>query len=357
MEEYFPPMGTDHQILDGREARPRVVLFIVGGAILVLMLLLGGIGWWKQRTHTFTVPNETITIDYSRKASRFLREEQHLPITNAWRTMLHAGWLPRIAGGSFNEPTWILAPRWARVPEGWVEGERYGLYQLLTHLSAVAASQPVQLRERSTWSLGQRGVIARGRLQQEQAFVSFALTSHILTTSLPATRPEAALLPGYDGSLILQNSALDSALFHRLVLENQGLSAWRQDIARFAWNAPSGAVSDWLLEVRNASSSLAHLLSTSSTINRVTLLADGSASIRRHTIPTTTKTLLQSGSSTNAPLATCIDSDFHPFFHLDGMSLDHVWSRISSHHPSLLQIGELGGRLSICFVERVAVDK
>lgn len=349
-------MGTDHQILDGREARPRALLFVAGGAFLLIFALVA-CGWWKQRTHLFAVPNEAITIDYSRKAAGFLREEQRIPLTNAWRTLPRPGIFPRIIGGTIDRPTWMLAPRWARVPEGWLKGESFGLYQITENTGVSTTRYSFQLRDRAAWSLDLDHVLVRGRIRTEQEPVIFAVNSNILTTSLPAAAPTLPLIPGYDASYVTQHSQLDSVLFHRLVIHDQGLAPWRQDIARFAWDAPTGTTNTWSLDLRQASSSLAALLTTSSTINRVSLLTDGSASVRRHFVSTSTNTLVQSGISTNAPLASCIHSDFHPFFHLDGSSLDHIWSRISSHHPSLLQVGELAGRLSVCFVDRADVDK
>ncbi len=356
MEEYFPPMGTDHQILDGREARPRAVVFVLGGLGL-LLTIFAVLGWWKQRTHSFAVPKSLITIDYSRKAAHWLRDEDRLPLSGDWRSFRRPGLLPRLIGGTATTPTWILAPRWARVPENWAEGESFFLYRVFTHPDTSTTTTVLALRDRRDWSLDLESVVLRGRVQLDDQAVAFAINKKVLTTSLAASTPNIQPLPGYDGSYILQNPALDAALLGRFVLNDQGLAPWRSDITRLAWNAPSGTLMGWSLEVRHASSSLLQLLAVSSTAQRVSLLPDGSASVRRHAASTSTITLLQKGDQIDAPLTGCADPDFHLFFHLSGPSLTHVWSQISMGQPSLLQIGELSGRLSACFAADVAVDK
>lgn len=356
MEEYFPPMGTDHQILDGREARPRAVVFVLGGLGL-LLVLLGALGWWKQRTHSFAVPKSLITIDYSQKAAHWLRDEERLPLPEEWRSSGRPGLLPRFVGGTATAPTWILAPRWARVPENWEKQESFGLYRVFAHPDASATTTALALRDRRGWSLDLRSVVLRGQVQLDGQTVAFAINNEVLTTSFPASKPDIKLLSGYDASYILHNPVLDAALLQRFVLSDQGLAPWRPDIARLAWNTPTGTLTSWSLEARHASSSLLQLLATSSTVQRTSLLPDGSASIRRHVTSTSTLTLLQEGDRTDAPLTDCANSDFHPFFHLSGASLAHTWSRISARQPSLLQIGELDGRLSVCFIADVDVDK
>ncbi len=355
MEEYFPPMGTDHQILDGREARPRAHLFIIGGATLVLLLLCA-FGWWKQRTHTFSVPQGAITLDSSRTATETLRSEQRLTISPAWKDV-RAGLLPRVVGGSFEEPTWLIAPRWAKTPQGWNVIERYGVYAVFVHPEAPSSTRPLQLRDRAAWTNGIKQPLIRGQLMTEDGTISFAVNDSVFATNIPATKPTVELLQGYDTSYTLQQSPLDSVLLQRLVLGIQGLAPWREDISRIAWNSPTGTLTDWSLELRNASSTLGQILATTTTINRVNLLADGSASIRRLIVSPVTTTTVQSGNSSPATLASCSNSRFHPFFQLSGSSLAHAWSRLGTTPPSFFQIGELNGQFTICLRERVDVDK
>lgn len=356
MEEYFPPMGTDHQILDGREARPRAVVFVLGGLGL-LFLLLAAFGWWKQWTHAFTIPKSLITIDYSGKAARWLHNEDRLPLSEDWRSLRQSGLFPRLVGGTATSPSWILAPRWARVPTNWKEGESFFLYRVFIHPDVSTTTTTLALRDRGDWSLDLPSVVLRGRVQLDNQAVAFAMNHEVLVTSLATEVPKTKPLSGYDTSYILQNSALDAALLQRFVLNDQGLAPWRSDITRLAWNAPTGTLTSWSLEARHASSSLLQLLAVSSTEQRVSLLPDGSANVRRYVASTSTVTLLQEGNRTDAPLTSCADSDFHPFFHLSGASLTHAWSQISARQPSLLQIGELDGRLSVCFIADGDVDK
>lgn len=354
MEEYFPPMGTDHQILDGREARPRALLFVIGGATLFLLILCV-FGWWKQRTHTFSVPEAAITLDYSRTAKEALRSEQRLAIPGAWKDA-RAGLLPRIIGGSFDEPTWLIAPRWAKTPQNWNAIERYGVYAVFTHPDAPPSTRPIQLRDRTTWTSGIKRPLMRGQLMTEGTRISFAVNDSVLATDIPVTKPSAELLQGYDVSYTLQQSPLDSALLQRLVLGTQGLASWRADVSRIAWNSPTGTLTDWSLELRNTSSTLGQILATTTTMNRVSLLADGSASIRRLIVSPIATTTVQSGTSSATPLASCSTSRFHPFFQLSGLSLAHTWSQLGAMPPSFFQIGELNGQFTICLRERKDVD-
>lgn len=354
MEEYFPPMGTDHQILDGREARPRALLFVIGAATL-FFLFLSLFGWWKQRTHAFSVPEATITLDYARTTKEALRSEQRLPIPTAW-TDLRTGLLPRVVGGSFEEPTWLIAPRWAKTPHDWITSERYGAYAVFVHPSVATSTRSLSLQERSEWTSGIKRPLIRGQFMTEGATFSFAVNDSVFATNIPVSKPSLELLQGYDAAYTLQQSPLDGVLLQRLVLGTQGVAPWREAISRIAWNSPTGTLTDWSLELRNASSTLGQLLATTTTMNRVSLLADGSASIRRMLVSPVATTTVQSGTSSATTLASCSASRFHPFFQLSGLSLAHTWSRLGATPPSFFQIGELNGQFTMCLRERQDVD-
>lgn len=356
MEEYFPPIGTDHQILDGRKARPRPMVFVISGiCILVFFFIL--FCWWKQRTHIFTVPNEVITIDYSSDAAHFLEKEQRIFLPNEWRSSTASGLLPRIIGGTEKKPTWLLAPIWTQSPEGWQEQERFGLYRVTKSKTASDATKSLRLRDRSLWSLGINNVILRGELRLYSSSTIFALNKHLLVTSLPASQPNIEPLPGYDASYVLQHSSLDAALLGRITLLDQGLAPWRYDISRIAWNAPTGTLTDWAVELQTASSSLRQILAATSTRLETALLPDGSMSLRYHAPSSSAGLLLQNGVPSDARTPRCVDPDFHPFFHLSEKSLAHAWSRIGSVRPNTLQIGELAGQLALCLPDSPSVDK
>lgn len=354
MEEYFAPHGTDHQILDGREARWRSSFLLIG-VIAGSALLLGSLiwAWWWQRTVTFSVPNEAVTVVATPAGRDWLQDDSIFPTPTAWKAVRENA---RILGGTWTHPTWMIVPRWTRAVDGWKRQEAHGLYQLLVQESATSSVRAVALRDRRDWKLDLHNSLFYGTIQDAAQSFSFTFNGQLLVTSLTQAPAPEMLPTGFDGAILVQVSTLTQSFLSSGYLVHQGLAPWRSVLHSFAWNAPTGTISGYDARFTTTTSSLGRFLASSSTTSFVRYLQDGSISARFVPEQSSSSVSITSNASNHLSLS-CNVTDFVPFFRLQGESLRYTWSRIASNAPPLLEIGSLGGRLTACFVPTPSVDK
>ena len=357
MEEYFAPHGTDHQILDGRETRWWRGSFLRIAIVIASLMVIGsGIWlWWWQRTVMFSIPNEQLTIRAKSDALTWIATNQTLPIPDPWRNGVRTSF--GASGGTFNQPTWMIVPRWVRPTSGWAIREAHGFYHLLVEASATSTTRSFALRPTKDERLPLQHAFVQGSIYGESETFFFAWNGTLLQTSLPQAPVVGVLNSAYDGSMLTQASPFVAAFLQHLVIADQGIAPWQKDVQRFSWSSPTGTITAYELQLTNASSALASYLGTSSTRSVTRFLQDGTASIRVTSTGTSSPQTIIEGTTETQNNSTCINTKFVPFFRVSGPTLQTTWSRVAASAPDLLEIGSLNERLTVCLTKSASVDK
>lgn len=348
MEEYFAPMGDSHKILDGRETRqlPWGLISIGAGALILIVLVLGG--WLWQHSRTFSVPTTPFTLH--------LREAKDLATTpwpsllgDAWRTPLVQGDI-RLAGGTLAEPTWLIAPRW-RAPSGWKQDTAHGLYALFLREDLVyegsRTSQP--LNKRPAFARVGEPLLAFGRIDAPSS-TAWAISTHGLFTDIPLDlRQTIDLASPYASVYAVQDQPFDSLILQSLAFREQGLAAWRSSLDIVSWS-PTPTFEPWSLTLRPQSE--LSFIDASSTLE-LTALRDGSYARALRSSPATSSTTITSGEPTELQPRICPLPDVQPFARFQDLALPLTTDSVLRADVAL---GTQQGQFTICLLTSPSVD-
>lgn len=348
MEEYFAPMGDSHKILDGRETRQLPWSFIgIGVALLALIFLVLG-GWLWQRSRTFSVPPTPFTI-HVRTSTELLATPWLSLLGDAWNQPLATSGV-RIAGGTLAEPTWLIAPRWRRIP-GWRQDESHGVYALFLPdaFSSQEARITQPLNQRSTLAKANEPFLAFGRIDTPSS-TAWAVSSHGLFTDLPLVlRKTIDLTTPYASVYAVQDQPFDSLVLQSLAFHEQGLAPWRASLDVVRWS-PTQSFEPWSLTLRPEST--LSFLDTSSTLELLAL-RDGSFARTLRSSPSSTSSEVRVGDTLPLPPQICPLKNFQPFARFQDLPLPLTEDSILRTNIAL---GTQQDRFTLCLLVPPPVD-
>lgn len=360
MEEYFPPIGTDHQIiLDERQDRfgflHRASFF---WTVLGLFFCIG-LGFWYWQEHvSFAVPKTSLSVSVTGAGQTWLQNKNPFTLPSAWAAPTHSRFI-LTAGGDLSHIQWVIVPKWVFLPASFRTQETHGLYRLATTTDAPTSTQPLSLHEAHTWlkeaphALGGLRIIDAS---SSQPLIAAWNDSLIVSSSSYPDGPWD-LSQNDDASYVLQKTPLDESFLQQLVINNQGLAPWRADLSRISWTDTSNGRS-WELVTKTATATEA-LTSTSTYIQRQTL-DDGTLLLVDHTrVPTSTTLTSRVGDQISTNTSTCLSTEFHPFLRMRGATLQQLPHTFisSSTRLRVLEVGSFHQRFSLCFGVEPRVDK
>lgn len=352
MEEYFPPIGTDHQILEGQEAGFRFSLLAV--FLGVFALLVGGaISFfiWQQRV-SFAVPDTEVMAVVPADGQEWLRDASPLALPEPWTKPVADPGSTLIVGGTLSGPDWLIAPVWRGLPDGFEPVERHGLFRLAAREGSSASSTfPLSLKSAKQWLDPIKGALGASRFRPSQGEpLTFIWNEHLLRSSLPF-ETVGTLSDKDDVSYALQKNAFDESFLKTVFVNGQGLSPWRKELARVSWTGAE-ANRSWELVFNDAASPALGLLAFASSSTRAFYLDDGSATrVFVGAGTSSTGNVVRLGAAPEATGTVCMLEGFKPFLRIRGQALKQAspFSFFPFEALSALEAGSSDGFLSLCF--------
>lgn len=357
MEEYFPPIGTDHQILEGQEAGFSLNRFaiLLGGGVLLVLIGIVSFFLWQKRV-AFSIPDTELSALLPKNAQHELKTGTLFSLPSDWKKTIPESRSTLILGGDTTKPTWLLAPIWVRLPSSFKTIERHGFYRL-SRLNGEKSSNtfPLSFHTVANWTDPLKEALGAFRLNApstEMKPVFFAWNRRIIKSSLPF-ETQGTLSDRDEVSYALQQNSFDSLFLHSVQVNGQGLSPWRKELTRVSWTG-SETNRSWELEFSSVSSSAIPLLraAVSSTSSDLMFLPDGSAAriyIGDTTVATSTR--LRLGALPDLSSVVCPTLTFKPFLRLRGELLTYPLPVpfLEAARLRVFEAGSLDGFLSACF--------
>ena len=359
MEEYFPPHGTDHQIMEGQEAPfwANRLAIVIGSVALICCMALGSFLFWQQRV-SFLVPDTELMATLPKSTQHWLKSNSVVSLTDVWKRAIPESDASIVIGGDATQPTWMIAPIWVREPASFTTTEQHGLYRL-SSLNGAKLEHGIALSPHAAraWldlvSGGLGGVRVHEPTLAPEPLI-FSWNRSLLKSSLPY-RAKGTLSAVDDVSYTLQNNRFDDAFLQSGSVNKQGLTALRHDLERVSWTG-EGKDRSWEFIFTHASSVAMSLLSSaaSSTVADGTSLRDGSGA-QTYKIEaqaeTDTSTTLRIGTTPTATPIHCSDSTFIPFLRMRGQAVARPFSIpfIQSASAHLIEVGSIDNSFAVCF--------
>lgn len=357
MEEYFPPIGTDHQILEGQEAGfslNRFAILLIGTILLLIICVISFFTW--QRRVTFLIPDTQLSIVLPKDAQHELKAGATVTLSSDWKTGIPESRSTILIGGDEAHPTWLLAPVWTKRPASFKTIKRHGLYRLSgLDSEKELPTYALSMRSAHIWMEPLDGALGAFRvhtLSSTPEPLFFAWDKQIMKSSI-AFSTKGTLSDRDDVSYALQQNNFDSAFLHSVELNHQGLSPWRKELTRVSWTG-SESNRSWELIFANTSSPAIPLLSAnaSSTYSDLLMLRDGSGTRVYKGSSTSTTTDLRIGALPETSSVICHRENFHPFLRLRGQATSRTLPITPFINPSnfrVFEVGSLDNFLSVCF--------
>ncbi|MBP7005960.1 hypothetical protein KBB27_02460 [Patescibacteria group bacterium] len=360
MEEYFPPIGTDHQIiLDERQDRFGFLRRppLLWGILITLLIVVFG-SWYWQRHTSFNVPATVLSANVTRVGQSWLATSNPFALPSGWTAPTHSRFAIT-AGGDFTHIQWIIVPRWISLPKTFRTQETHGLYRLAVTSDAPERTQKLSLQEAHSWLRTAPHALGAVRLTDTSSAqpTLIAWNDTFAVSSSPYPDGPWDLSETDDASYALQQTALDESFLQQLVINNQGLAPWRKDLSRISWTDTANGRS-WELVTKTATATQA-LTSTSTYVQRETI-DDGTLLLVDHvTVPTSSAATSRIGIPEGSATSTCAEGKFHPFLRMRGATLQQLPHTIVSSSTALeiFEVGSIDHRFAICFHAKPRVDK